>query len=279
MGRYDDRLVLGNNGNRNCNHLYLGTLNGTIDLGDNNSYNRQEVYLGSGNGNVRVTRVRNDYTIYGDKYIYGPLTQTSNSQHFCDCGRVNNSNVLYCGFRGWVYVNSGITSNQVICQHTVGSTCFWKVLVTPSGQIIYQNRYNNNTIFTAYGQTMSSDTWHYVEVFSQRLYSGGTGSYMYNRIDSGNWTCMKSSSSGGSDQSCGGRYYQWNGLLQLASTPVALKGTIEVWGANGNTTYHNSFNVQDRPADSAFGSLNIGNVTINGSRIVTQYIYTGTEWI
>lgn len=280
MGRYDDRLVVGNSGNHNCANLYVGTSSGTKDFGNNTSYNTQEMYIGTSSGNKRVTRIREDYTIYGDKYVYGPLTQTSATQHFCDCGKANGNNVLYCGFKGWVYVNSGITSNQVICQHTVsGTTCYWKVLVDSSGQLIYQNRYNSGTIFTAYGQKLTFNTWHYVEVVSQRIYNNGTGSYMYNQIDSGGWTCMKSTATGSTNKSCGGRYYQWSGTVQIGSSPVALKGTINIWGANGSTSYNNSFNIQDRTAGSQFGTLSIGAITIKGTNNVSQYTSTGTNWV
>jgi len=279
MGRYDDRLMVGASGNRTCSNLYLGTSSGNIDLGSNTSYNKQEVYIGTSSGNKRVTRVREDYTIYGDKYIYGPLTQTSASQHFCNCTVISGSNVLYCGFRGWVYVNSGISSDQVICQHTVGSTCYWKVLVTSGGQIKVQTRYNSGTIATGYGKTMSLGAWHYVEVLSRYLYDGGTSSYIYNQIDSNGWATVKSSSTGTSTKTMGGRYYQWSGTVQLGTGSVAFKGTITIWGANGSSRYSNSFNVQDRTAGSSFGSLGIGNITIKGSNTVSQYTSSGTNWV
>ena len=91
MGRYDDRLTVGAGSNKTCANLYLGTASGNIDLGSNTSYNKQEMYIGTASGNKRVTRVREDYTIYGDKYIYGPLTQTSATQHFCNCAVISEA--------------------------------------------------------------------------------------------------------------------------------------------------------------------------------------------
>lgn len=279
MGRYDDRLTVGAGGNKTCANLYLGTSGGNVDLGNNTSYNKQEMYIGTSSGNKRVTRVREDYTIYGDKYIYGPLTQTSTSQHFCNCTVVSSKNRLYCGFKGWVYVNSGISSDQVICQHTVGSTCYWKLLITSSGQLKFQDRYNSGTIQTGYGKTMSFNAWHYVEVLSGYLYNGGANNYMYNQIDSNGWATFKSTTTGSTTKSLGGLYYQWSGKVQIGTGSVAFKGTIQIWGANGSSKYNNSFNVQDRTAGSSFGSLGIGNITISGSNTVSQYTSSGTNWV
>lgn len=279
MGRYDDRLVIGASGNKTCANLFVGTSSGNKDFGTNTSYNKQEMYIGTSSGNKRVTRVRQDYTNYGDKYIYGPLTQTSTSQHFCNCTLVSGANRLYCGFKGWVYVNSGITSDQVICQHTVGSQCYWKLLITSSGQLKFEDRYNNGTIQTGYGKKMSFNAWHYVEVLSAYLYSGAANNNVYNQIDSGGWDTFKSTSTGTTVKSLGGLYYQWSGTVQLGTSVVAFKGTITIWGANGSSRYSNSFNVQDRTAGSAFGSLGIGNITISGTRSVSQYTSTGTNWV
>lgn len=279
MGRYDDRLTVGAGSNKTCANLYLGTASGNVDLGSNTSYNKQEMYIGTASGNKRVTRVREDYTIYGDKYIYGPLTQTSATQHFCNCAVISGSNVLYCGFKGWVYVNTGISSDQVICQHTVGSTCYWKLLVTSSGQLKFQDRYNSGTIYTGYGHTITLGAWNYVEVLSRYLYDGGTSSYVYSRVNSGSWASFKSTTTGSTTKSMGGRYYQWSGTVQIGTGSVAFKGTIQIWGANGSSKYNNSFNVQDRTAGSAFGSLGIGNITIKGSNTVSQYTSSGTNWV
>ncbi|MDD3267634.1 MAG: hypothetical protein PHC75_10710, partial [Burkholderiales bacterium] len=70
MGRYDDRLVVGASGNKNCQNIFAGTSSGNKDLGSNESYNTQEFYLGTTSGNKRITRNRQDVTNYGDKQLY-----------------------------------------------------------------------------------------------------------------------------------------------------------------------------------------------------------------
>ena len=118
-----------------------------------------------------------------------------------------------------------------------------------------------------------------MEVLSRYLYDGGTSSYVYSRVNSGSWASFKSTTTGSTTKSMGGRYYQWSGTVQIGTGSVAFKGTIQIWGANGSSKYNNSFNVQDRTAGSAFGSLGIGNITIKGSNTVSQYTSSGTNWV
>lgn len=65
MGRYDDRLFIGTSaGNKTPVEVFVGTANGNVSLGTNDSYNTQQLYIGTNSGNIRVTRDRQDYTVY-----------------------------------------------------------------------------------------------------------------------------------------------------------------------------------------------------------------------
>jgi len=263
VGRYDDRLVVGASGNKNCQNLFAGTSSGNKDLGSNESYNTQEFYLGTTSGNKRITRNRQDVTNYGDKQLYidtsGGYAILYPADRFCM--NANTSNFA-------LDVSSCMKDydNDKLIMTCVAGSSFWSLYWLGDGRLRWQTRYNGGTTFTSYSSVRYyANTWVRAEIYINK--GASSGSMWFN----GNWTSCNNS----------GRFEYSSSSNTIGSWGMLFRGYIRCRGVKYSgivsdyTHYINNMQVQRNPSGWNADGSSMGTSGAN----CTQDTWITTNWV